>query len=401
MINIPKIDNTKELEDASRRIKKREIFLDKIQGSLIGGAVGDALGYAVEFESLKRIQAKYGERGIQKFQLQNGLARISDDTQMTLFTANGILCAETKYTLHGLASCDTNEFVYKAYLDWLKTQCGAARPKQDSSTLEQFGISWLLDVPELFVARAPGNTCLNALGSGIKGSIAKPINDSKGCGGIMRVAPLALRYGDTPSAGLDTQGAELAAITHGHSLGYIPAAVFTHIVAAATYGTCLHSESFFDIVEEAMFECKKIFGDDKNWRYFENIMNKAIEFADPCNNTLDDFTNIKNIGEGWVAEETLAIAVYCCLRHADDFSAAIIASVNHDGDSDSTGAITGNIMGALLGYDMINDKWKRDLELHNEILEIAKDLCHGCQMHAYGAYRDKKWLKKYEEGKIG
>lgn len=69
----------------------------------------------------------------------------------------------------------------------------------------------------------------------------------------------------------------------------------------------------------------------------------------------------------------LAIAIYCSLRYKDDFSSGIIAAVNHDGDSDSTGAITGNILGALVGYDAIEEKWKQNLELADIILEMADD----------------------------
>jgi len=65
--------------------------------------------------------------------------------------------------------------------------------------------------------------------------------------------------------------------------------------------------------------------------------------------------------------------------------------VNHDGDSDSTGAITGNILGAHLGYDAIEDKWKRDLELSDVILEIADDLCFGSPMDEYGTLEDPVW----------
>lgn len=398
MIVFPKIDNSKELEDVKRREQRRELYLDKIQGSLVGGAIGDALGYAIEFDNLEAIQKKYGPKGIQEYELENGIAKFSDDTQMTLFTANGILCGETITTLHGLHT-NTSDYVYKAYLDWLRTQVCKNRPSLDSANLEDFGKSWLLDIPELYERRAPGTTCLSALDSKIKGSIENPINDSKGCGGLMRVAPLALRYGDAPSTGLDIQGAEIAAITHGHPLGYIPAAVLTHIIGAAVYGTCLRSETLFDIVDEAMFSCNKIFGDDPMWDIFEKLMDRTVELADSGHNSQDDFANIKTLGEGFVAEEALAIAVYCCLRHQDDFSAAITAAVNHDGDSDSTGAIAGNIMGALVGYDMIEDKWKKNLELHDVILEVARDLCHGCLMSPYGSYRDKNWLKKYEEGR--
>ena len=109
----------------------------------------------------------------------------------------------------------------------------------------------------------------------------------------------------------------------------------------------------------------------------------------------DDLDNIHQLGEGWVAEETLGISLYCALKYQNDFSAGIIASVNHKGDSDSTGAVTGNILGALVGYDAIEEKWKKNLELHDVILEMADDLCHGCLMSENGTYRDPAWVSKY------
>ena len=124
----------------------------------------------------------------------------------------------------------------------------------------------------------------------------------------------------------------------------------------------------------------------------EDIINHAIQLS---TNQLDDLDNIHALGEGWVAEETLAIAIYCSLKYQNDFSAGIIAAVNHKGDSDSTGAVTGNILGALLGYEAIEDKWKENLELHDVILEVADDLCHGCQMGEYSSYDDPDWTRKY------
>ena len=121
-------------------------------------------------------------------------------------------------------------------------------------------------------------------------------------------------------------------------------------------------------------------------------MNLAVELSE---NAADDLENIHALGEGWVAEETLGISLYCALRYKDDFSAGIIASVNHKGDSDSTGAVTGNILGALLGYSAMEEKWKENLELKDVILEMADDLCHGCQMREYSYYYDPAWECKY------
>lgn len=85
----------KEIDQIHAEMRKREKYLDKIQGCLIGGAAGDALGYAVEFMSAGNISKCYGKNGIDHYKLdmETGKALVSDDTQMTLFTAAGILLA--------------------------------------------------------------------------------------------------------------------------------------------------------------------------------------------------------------------------------------------------------------------------------------------------------------------
>ena len=77
----------------------------------------------------------------------------------------------------------------------------------------------------------------------------------------------------------------------------------------------------------------------------------------------------------------MAIALYCVAKHFDDFEKAIVASVNHAGDTDSTGAITGNILGAAIGYKALPEFYKKDLELHDVTLEIADDLYDGKSSH--------------------
>ena len=73
----------------------------------------------------------------------------------------------------------------------------------------------------------------------------------------------------------------------------------------------------------------------------------------------------------------MAIGLYCALKYLDNFEEAMIASVNHGGDSDSTGAITGNILGAAIGYDAIPQFYKDNVELLGVILHMADDLCLG------------------------
>ncbi len=337
-----------------------------VRGSMIGGAAGDALGYAVEFMRLREIKKVYGHEGITEYELnppflpQSGYGFISDDTQMSLFTANGILL----YDAHNHDD-DLAHYVYLAYLDWLKTQ--------STRTSNKPHCTWLYEIPELNNRRAPGMTCISSLSSGEMGTLREPLNDSKGCGGIMRVAPLALRYvpeNDNDIFMLDSYGADIAAITHGHSLGWLPAALLTHIIARV-----MQSYSLTDAIHDAWNFNRSLFDgliSQKHFDQMKQLLDLTVKLA---NSKYDDEHNIIELGEGWVAEETLAIALYCALRYPDDFSKALIVSVNHDGDSDSTGAVAGNIMGAMLGYDAIADKWKDNLELKDIILEISDDLC--------------------------
>lgn len=367
---------------------------DRIRGSLFGGAIGDALGYAIEFWSEDRIFSRYGVGGIQDYELIDGIAEISDDTQMSLFTANGLLFGDTRGKLRGIQG-PPHSYVAMAYQDWLRTQEMSYEKSRKLKEWKPIKVSWLADLPELYSPRAPGNTCLYALDQQRKQihthGVANPINNSKGCGGVMRVAPLALNY-NIDIERLDREGAEIAAITHGHPLGYLPAAVLTHIVNSIVFPE--RDLTLKEIVLEAKDTVARIFAGTEYLDNLSALIELAVELSE---NDCPDLNNIHELGEGWVAEETLAIAIYCSLRHQDNFSAGIIASVNHKGDSDSTGAVTGNILGALAGYDAIDAKWKNHLELADVILEVADDLYHGCQMTMYGDDQDPVWTQKYVE----
>lgn len=139
-----------------------------------------------------------------------------------------------------------------------------------------------------------------------------------------------------------------------------------------------------------------LFGQDPHWHELRTLVSRAEELT---KNGAADADHIHALGGGWVAEETLAISIYCALRYSDDFSRGVIAAVNHSGDSDSTGAVTGNILGAWLGCGAIKDKWKQDLELRDIILEMADDLCYGCPLEEGHEDRDPRWLAKYVEGR--
>lgn len=342
--------------------------LDRYQGCLLGGAVGDALGYPVEFDTRNAILSAYGPQGITDYVLADGIAQISDDTQMTLFTANALLFSDTRRRI-GAPGGTVEGATTACYRDWLRTQ-QEPYPLPDGDY-----ISWLVHIPELYHRRAPGNTCLAAIRQGAKGTIVCPINQSKGCGGIMRVAPLGLYLTRPEKAGM--LAAQNAAMTHGHELGYIPAGVLGYCVSVLAHHENI---SILAAIQSGMDWAARQFSDAKHLPELTKLIEKAIHLAA---SEMSDAQAIRTLGEGWVAEETLAIAVYCALKYEHDFDRAIIAAVNHDGDSDSTGAVTGNLLGTRLGLTDIPQKYLEHLELQPVILELADDLYHGCPV-TYG-----------------
>ena len=370
-----------------------EILTDKIRGCLVGGAIGDALGYSVEFMTYPSIIRQYGSDGITSFTLEDNLALFSDDTQMTLFTANGLLNGIVRNNyLHRQSPLIDN--IGNAYIDWYKTQL-----RQNYRIPENERNCWISGIPQLYALRAPGNTCLTAIQQRINGS--KVENNSKGCGGIMRIAPIVLAFDKCPSdnaqeifnyqANIIHLACEAARLTHLHPLGFLPAGLMAFLLYKI-----LHSPDAItpQWIKSTVFEglwyldntVDSVLGVTYKQLYHKeldelNIMTlRTVKLAEEADNDVDA---IKKLGQGWTADEAWYIALYCCIRHLDSVHDAIIAAVNHDGDSDSTGAIAGNIMGAIHGYQSIKSqnlfcpaghKLETTLELLDVILTISDDL---------------------------
>ena len=355
-----------------RKLLQKNNAADKIRGSLIGGACGDALGYAIEFSPEREIFARYGAEGIVSYELdpRRGEALISDDTQMTMFTANGLVAS-----VRDQSPDEPRAYVAKAYQDWLLTQRKSYRQVMWMEPADLYGnVTWLLRNPKMYHLRAPGNTCLSALigneDTVVPDYIASPRNGSKGCGGVMRVAPVALMPYNEPIEKIDMEAAQVAAITHGNSLGYMPAALLVHIIRRIVYPE--QTMTLKEIVLEGCDTIYRLFRADANVDRMVSIIQDAVRLSH--SSVVTDLEAIHKLGEGWVGEEALAIAVFCALKYENDFGQALIAAVNHGGDSDSTGAICGNILGAIVGLSGIGEEWKEHLELSDEIMELADEI---------------------------
>ena len=335
---------------------------DRFRGCLLAGAAGDALGAAVEFDSRRKILQRFGAGGIRDFGPAYGrFGAITDDTQMTLFTAEGLLRAYVRWTGKGI--CHTPGVIAHAYQRWLATQ----EPLDARHAVSLDG--WLIGQRPLHQQRAPGRTCLTALRTmAQRGEPAD--NDSKGCGGVMRVAPIGLfgSHGMLPGkAGQPGSGAfelavEAAALTHGHRSGQLPAGLLAAIIELL-----IHDASLPDAIDAGL----ALLAGCEQHEETTTIVRLACELARQPSPPSGGIP--QELGEGWVAEEALAIALYAALV-APDLESAVILAVNHDGDSDSTGAIAGNLLGARHGTAAIPQRWLLDLELRDVITDIADDL---------------------------
>ncbi len=390
-----------------RREERKNRIQDCIRGSLMAGAAGDALGYPVEFMSRNAILQRYGKRGITQFDIdrRSGKALVSDDTQMTLFTANGMLMGITRGYMRGIGG-EPENYVDGAYLDWYYTQTGCKR----EILINDFHYTWLRDLPELAHRRAPGTTCLSACEAIFNHD--KPQNNSKGCGGIMRVAPMGLfdaAHGGYSTERLAQAGAHIAKVTHLHPLGYLPAALLTLFISRIVPLTPEEVKATITvIVNDGLDIMMKMEEPIEAKEFLKRLTLTAVELAQ---SGITDADAIRQLGEGWTADEAWAISLYCAIRHIDNMQDAIIAAVNHDGDSDSTGSITGNIMGAIYGYETIKRErmfcpegkdFEKTIELASIILALADDLYTGCIISEYDPIETpekKQWYARYCEMK--
>ncbi|MER6238449.1 ADP-ribosylglycohydrolase family protein [Streptomyces clavifer] len=341
----------------------------RVRGVLLGGAIGDALGNPVEFLSLGGIRRAHGEGGVRGpvADADGVVGRITDDTQMTLFTVEGLIRARARARSKGIGGAEA-ELVRNAYLRWLDTQNHPAPPVRGGTDTVRTG--WLRQQPWLYARRAPGNACLTGLAVGhvpVAGApfeVPGPVNpQSKGCGTVMRSAPFGL-LGEDAGTGFEL-AARCAQITHGHPTGVYAAgalaAIVTHLLAG-------------DSLEGAVLRAMDLLARHRGHEETTAALRAAVDLAALGGPSAE---RVESLGAGWVAEEALAIAVYCALAlpGADDVGEALLLSVNHSGDSDSTGSVCGNLLGARHGDVRLPAAWLARTEGRSVIAELADDLC--------------------------
>ncbi|TWD84843.1 ADP-ribosylglycohydrolase [Kribbella amoyensis] len=369
---------------------EEEAYRARVRGCLLGGAIGDALGGPVEFQDARTILAAHPD-GVRSYVAGGNNwppGTVTDDTQMTLFTVEGLIRAGVR-TDRGLGL--TVAVTHSAYDRWLDTQLLPGPSGHRNG--------WLAGEPWLYARRAPGNTCLSALTEARKGGDQIPqyggqaANDSKGCGGVMRAAP----FGLLPATWVDAAwafdaAAESAGYTHGHPTGKLASGVLAAVVHAICQGADL--DAALDATAALL---RTHDGHEETSTALAAARELAASGAEP------GVEAVERLGGGWIAEEALAIGVYAALAYPEPerFLDALALAVTHSGDSDSTGSICGNILGALHGETALPPALVFGVEGRGVILQLADDLVletlHHRQLHGdYGPHTG--WDHRYPGG---
>ncbi len=294
---------------------------EQAEAVLFGVALGDALGYPVEFMDLDGIKARYGADGIQAPPTP---ALYSDDTQMTVALAEGLLAAGLDADLDAQMQAVGSQFV-----------------------------DWMHNAP----SRAPGNTCLSGVANFEQGMPWREsgVADSKGCGSAMRVAPVGYLYQHDPERLVEVARAS-GLITHGH-----PAAVAASIAAAYLVKLALDGEHPDTYLRQVLEVTDGMSEDFDAAMYRVGQAHFASE--EQC---------LRHIGEGWTGEEAVGLALWCVVKYPDDYAAAVRRAANITGDSDSVASIAGGISAARLGLDAIPGAWRNRCENHHQLVRMAE-----------------------------
>lgn len=330
------------------------------RGCLLGGAVADALSYPVESLSWDEIAERFGRDGITGpvASETTGKSLLSDATQQTIFTVDGLLWADSRAKRKGLYAfvpC-----IFYAYQKWFFTQTGHFADDDYEFLLKGEVLEW----EQLFARRSPDPAALEALAGSIRnkyGTLRNRINASRSGSAVARSGPVGMYFMADPEKAFQI-GAEAGALTHGHPDAFLAAGAYAAMIAFALQGSPIDRS-----VEGALgFVRRKKEG---------KAVGEALERAlDEAGSDRDPAVAFARLGDGKSGDETLGRGAFCALRHSRDFEKAVLLAANQTGNSGDPAAVAGGLLGASLGSLEIPYPWIRDVELSDLLVQGADRL---------------------------
>ncbi|MFJ7261018.1 ADP-ribosylglycohydrolase family protein [Streptomyces globosus] len=362
---------------------EQQDFRSRVRGTLLGSAIGDALGAPVAGLSLDGIRNTHGVEGLTEPAPAHGRrGTVTACTQLTLFTVDGLIRAHVR---RDTGAWHPPTDIHRAYLRWAATQSdwGPDERRADNG--------WLARQEWLYARRGPDRACTTGFADTVLGTLDQPKNPTaRDAAATTRSAPFGLLVGWEPALVLQL-AVECAVQSHGHPTAYLSAGAFAVIVHALTRGATL---------EGAVHRALALLADRPGHQPVTDALRRALTTAaEPAAPTPRAVESLSP-GEGRDAEDTLAIAVYCALT-AEDVRHGLRLAVNHGGDSSATGALCGALLGALHGETALPAAWLTDLEGRATLLELADDfaleMTQGPSLHGPAASAPG-WLARYPRG---
>jgi ADP-ribosylglycohydrolase len=315
----------------------------RVEGMLLGIAVGDSLGHSTEWQyDPETRHQQFGTIVDHVPDRQGRIGRVSDDTQMSFWTVERLL-ARGHFDFDDLASCFVN-----------RRKRIVGRGKNTSAALERHAQRLRTGTPSL---------------AGCLGNVAE---QGRGNGGLMRLAPIVLPHLRRPSKLLWSDAVLSTYITHGHRLALIASVGFADLLWQALQrptGEAPDPLWWLDRYVQVTRQLDNVplpdpLNTDSSPEWFAGFRGSLSQFIDgPLRDafsrgvSLAHACSLKGFGSRADCVQTVPACLYVLMSHADSFESAIIAAVNDTKDNDTIAAIVGAILGALHGKHAIRRKW--------------------------------------------
>lgn len=348
--------------------------IERSQACLFGGAIGDALGAPVETMDWPTIRGRFGTSGVQTLApAYGGLGCVTDETQLMLFTAEGMLRGYVRIQERDIYAPALT--IHHALIRWLTTQgMPTTVPHVDAD-------AGLIGDPRLHARRSPSVACIDAL-SRAPAFGWQPNGIIRG-GGVMRVAPIGLfPWGDFllyPRERAFQLACESLRFTHVHPGDYLAAGVLAYLINALLETqhpletSILKALTYMDTGAGLNFhlgdvERRELRRSQARIRFLlEAVLDFHRRGIAPTPQGIDILCNDRG------SEEVLAIGIWCALM-AENYPQGVLWAINHGAASDVAGLVAGHLLGLCFGLEELPPAWLEALELRDWLDRLAHDL---------------------------